>query len=494
MRISSIKKLFKTEKSKPDKKRGKRHRDENREIGIITYAFLSVFIALIVYLGLYVQFKSRSVVNNPYNKRQHILEEKLIRGDIVTKNGDILATSVNGADGSYERVYPYENMFAHVVGFSTHGVLGVESSQNFRLLECSNNPLLRVENDLSGKKNTGDTIVTTLNLDMQKAAYEGLGNNKGAVIAMNAKTGEILAAVSKPDFDPNYINDNWDYLNSSEVDNPLLNRVFLGLYPPGSTFKIVTTLEYIREHKNDFKDYSFDCNGSFAYEGTVINCFHGQSHGKVDFTESFAKSCNSSYANISSKLDREEFGRTCDDLLFNEELPGLFSSSKGITNINGKSSTDDLLQSGIGQGKTLASPAQMAYITSAIVNGGILMEPTVVSKICSSTGRDVEIFECKEYRRLMEKDESDILFELMRSVVTDGTASKLKDTNGYFAGGKTGSAEYSSNKSLSHAWFTGYATDNSDYIVVTVIVEGGGSGGEKAVPIARSVFDAYYDK
>lgn len=472
----------------------KHKRDENREIGVLTYAFLFAFIAIIIYVGVFTQSKSRDVINNPYNKRQHLLEERLIRGDIVSRNGTILATTIVSDEGAVERFYPFKKVFSHVVGYSTNGVLGIESIDNFKLLECDDSIVIRVKNDLSGEKNHGNTVVTTLDERLQKAAYEALGDKKGAIIVMNPTNGDILASVSKPDFDPNLINENWEMLNQEGNDSPLLNRTYLGKYPPGSTFKIVTALEYIKENYSNYKEYAYDCYGTFSYKGSEINCYHGQAHGEVDFNLSFAKSCNSSFANIASTLRKAKFKETCEDLLFNKELPLPFSYSKGVTDITEYSTTDDILQTGIGQGKTLVSPAQMCLITCAIVNDGVLMQPRVVSKIESYSGKTVEKVDVREYGTLMEERYADIIKELMRDVVTDGTGTKLNKSKRYIAGGKTGSAEYSSSdKSKSHAWFTGYAQTEDDIVCVTVLVEDGGTGADSAVPVAKSVFDAYFE-
>lgn len=493
MQINNINKIIKSNKHNVSDDK-KRKRDENREIGIVTYAFVVIFLCMIAYLGYFTQFQSRDIINNTYNRRQSILEERLLRGDILARNGEILASTVYYDDDKEVRVYPYADVFAHAVGYSTRGVLGVERLVNFKLLECDDNIVTKIRNDIVGIKNKGNSAITTFDTKLQQTAYDALGKNKGAVIVMNAQTGEILAMVSKPDFNPNDIDVDvvWDELNSDNVDSPLLNRAVSGVYPPGSTFKIVTALEYLKENERSYKDYSYDCYGSFTYKGTTINCYHGQNHGDLDFHMSFAKSCNSSFANITSTLDKESFKSTCNDLLFDSELPLPFAYSKSHATISANSSMDELLQTGIGQGKTLVTPIHIALITSAIANDGILMQPYVIDEIESVNGRTIEKTRQKEYGRLLAEDDAEIMCDFMRVVVTDGTAKRLNSSDKYKAYGKTGSAEYSLDKSQSHAWFTGFASDGNDTIVATVIVECGGSGGEVAAPIAKSIFDAYY--
>lgn len=477
---------------------GKNKKDKtlaaNREILTVTYIFAALFIIMIGYVVYFTVFKSDAFINNTYNnKRAGLLAKKTVRGQIISKDGKILAKTLAGQNGEEIRDYPYGNMFAHATGFYSedNGTIGVEAVTNFSLLNSNDIITNRLKNDLEGVKNQGDTVITTFDTKIQEAAYNALGDRKGAVIAMDVRTGEILAMVSKPDFDPNHIDEVWDYINEDSDNSPLLNRACQGLYPPGSTFKIVTALEYIRENA-DVSGYEFDCTGSFEFENVRINCYHGQPHGQLDFYSSFAKSCNSSFANISSTLDRESFGNTCSELLFNRDIPCPFSFKRSGIDISGSSDSADVIQAGIGQGRTQITPIHMAMITSAVANKGILMKPMAVSEVRNIRGGTVRRYAKEEFGRLMSVDEAESLKTLMRDVITDGTGSKLKNTEGYEAAGKTGSAEYSKDKKKSHAWFTGFAPYESPEIEVTVIVEGGGSGGETAVPVARAVFDEYF--
>ena len=483
--------------NKPNKvkiRTGRHHIDSNKEIGVITYLFIALFLVMLGYLGYFTQVRSKTIINNTYNKRQALLESRLIRGDIISRDGEVLATTISDNDGGYYRSYPYRNTFAHIVGYSTHGVLGIESMENYTLLTCDANIASRIANDLGGHKNHGDNVITTLDTRMQEAAYDAMDEKKGAVVAMDVRTGEILCVVSKPDFDPNEVIGRWDRLNEDSENSPLLNRAFLGSYPPGSTFKIVTALEYLKEHNGNVSDYGFECKGSFEYKGSIINCYNEQSHGWVNFDDSFAKSCNSSFANISSLLDKRRFSDTINnDLMFNDELPLPFKYSMAYSDIGSSSTTDDLLQTGIGQGRTLISPVHMLLITSAIANDGVLMRPYIISEIQNADGGVIDRTRVREYGRLMESRYASSLQNMMRQVVVNGTGRRVFETDGYEISGKTGSAEYSSNKALSHAWFTGFAGGESPEIAVTVIVEGGGSGGAVAAPIAKRVFDAYFN-
>lgn len=171
-----------------------------------------------------------------------------------------------------------------------------------------------------GTKNTGDTVVSTLNADLQTTAYNSLGDRRGAVVALEPSTGKILALVSKPDFDPNTISENWNTLVNDETNSSLLNRATMGQYPPGSTFKVVTALDYFRT-RGSFNGFSFDCQGSITKENHTIQCYNGKVHGTEDFYTAFANSCNCAFAEIGTELGGASLLKTSEDLLFNKKLP-----------------------------------------------------------------------------------------------------------------------------------------------------------------------------
>lgn len=460
---------------------------------MIAYLFIGIFLAMIVYFTYFQVARSEQFINNPYNTRLDSFAKRVIRGDIVTDDGTLLATTTTDADGNETRKYPKGRTYAHVVGYADNGKAGLESSCNFELLRSHSFILERVVNEIEGKKNQGDTLVTTLQDDLQQAAYEALGDRKGAVVVLEPDTGKILAMVSKPDFDPNKIVTNWDAILANDDQNSvLLNRASQGLYPPGSTFKLLTTLAYIREHPKTYKNYSYDCTGSITADNYTLHCFGNSVHGKVDLKKSLAKSCNSSFANIGLSLNLQSYADTCEELLFNKLLPTGITSSMSRFSLQPDAGDSEVMATAIGQGETLVSPFHMALIVSAIQNDGVLMNPYLVARIENSDGGEVERYEASAYGRLMTEQEAKILRGMMKGVVTDGTASALASDK-YTAAGKTGSAEFGTNKGDSHAWFVGYATaKGASPVAVAVVVEGAGNGSTVGVPIAKSVFDTYF--
>lgn len=463
-----------------------------RQILFVTCLFSGLFLGLIGHITYYSATHKQELLNNSYNGRQRVLVAQNRRGSIYAADGEVLARTVVDENGEEVREYPYQNLFAHVIGYAGNGRMGVEDQANYYLIN-SNAPLSQKVNiNLEEDKYPGDDVYTTLDVNLQQVASTALGVYQGAIIVTEPDTGRILAMVSKPDFNPEEISWIWDELMADEDSSVLLNRATQGMYPPGSTFKIVTALEYIREHTDNYKSYSYTCNGSIRKGEDRIQCYHGSVHGAVNFVRSFAKSCNTSFANIGLTLDRDSFADTLSDLMFDSQLPLDMNYSRSHVDMGSEISDSDMMQVSIGQGTTGVSPMHMNMITCAIANGGTLMKPYVIERVENSAGNVIKSFNPSVYQRIISEGEAAALKELMSDVVTEGTASRL-DGLSYTAAGKTGSAEYGTVKGESHAWFTGFAPVENPEICVTIIIEGAGAGGDYAVPIAKRIFDAYFD-
>ena len=457
----------------------------------ITYLMVALFLGLAVYMGYFLQVRSEDVINNSYNARLDRFSDRIVRGKIMAGDGTVLAETQVDADGNETRGYYYGSVFDHAVGYSAKGKTGIEALANFYLLTSHVNLLEQVGNELSGRKNPGDNVYTTLDAELQQAAYAALGDRKGVVIAMEPDTGKVLAMVSKPGYDPNTLLQDWDWLtDGGNGEGQLLNRATQGLYPPGSTFKIVTALDYMREHPGGYRDYQFDCSGVYVNGDYRIKCYHGTAHGHQDFTRSFANSCNGAFSSLGLGLNLGAFRDTAKSLLFNSPLPitGLPYKQSSFQMGPG-ADTWEILQTSIGQGTTQVTPMHNAMITAAIANGGTLMKPYFLNSVETAGGEEIKKFMPASYGSLMTAGEAEGLTELMRTVVTEGTGSAVR-TDAYTVAAKTGSAEFETGKET-HAWFTGFAPVENPKLVVTVLVEEGGSGGKAAAPIARQLFDIY---
>lgn len=473
----------------PKKKKEKKAR-KNKEIFMILYTFLFLFLLCIGNIVYFLVKDSKTVINNTYNKRADLLAKTIVRGEILSKDGEKLAYSVDNGDGTETRVYPFNSMFAHVVGRFEQAKTGLEANENFTMLTSSTNLFETIYHQLSGTKMQGDNIITTLDVNLQKVAYDALGNRKGAIVVMEPSTGKILAMVSKPDYDPNTVMQNWDKLIADEENNSaLLNRATQGLYPPGSTFKFVTLLSYMRQDKN-YNDFIFDCDGEAEFGETVIHCYKNKHHGKEDLKASFANSCNTAFATIGADLDLTSYRSLADSLLFNSPLPVKFNYKQSSFSMTAGATEHEIAQTVIGQGKTLMTPLHNAMLVSAIANGGNLMTPYLVDRVENYHGTVIKKNVPKLFRSLLAVNEAEELTEYMKAVVDSGTGHALRSSK-YEAAGKTGTAEVGSDES-GHAWFIGFAPVNQPEIAVSILVENAGAASEHAVPIAKKIFDTYF--
>lgn len=472
-----------------ESKESKKKRMTNKEFARVTYIFVTLFLVLSGYLVYFNLVKSKDVVNSPYNIRQDLMAERVVRGKIVDSQGEVLAQTVVAEDGSETREYPYGDIFAHVVGYSVQGKSGLESIQNFSLLTSNAFFGEKLINEFKDEKNIGDTVVTTLNANLQQAAYRALGNNKGAVVVMEVSTGKILTMVSKPTFDPYTVSDNWEALNNDE-NSVLLNRATMGQYAPGSIFKIVTTLAYMREYP-DYADYSYYCEGEISRDGTTIPCYNHTIHGQETLADSVANSCNASFSNIGLLLDRTKWKETTKDLLFDRSLPCDLRYQESKFRLTATDPSAEVMMTAMGQGKTQVSPYHMAMITAAIANGGKLMKPYLVDQITNYAGTSVKKYMPEKYKDLMTSGEAAQLAEYMKDVVEYGTGTALAGQS-YTVAGKTGTAEVSTDGQKVHSWFMGFSNVDNPELAVCVVVEDADTASINGVSVAKQIFDAYY--
>ena len=256
-------------------------------------------------------------------------------------------------------------------------------------------------------------------------------------------------------------------------------------------------MKYTKPQLEIFQLETNDVVASSGYKSitvgdTTIHCASGKKHGEVDLEESFAESCNTSFANMMYDIDEDVFQSICDTALFNQELPIAYESMVSSFSIQ-ESDIDALkTQTAIGQGNTLVSPLHMAMLAGAICNDGVLMRPQLIERVENYKEEVIEEVGFEEYGAIFTEAQADILSQYMQSTVEYGTASKLSSDN-YTAYGKTGTAQVSSDIDDTNAWFVGYAEADGKEIAIAVIVEDSGYGSKYAVPIAKKVFDFYFE-
>jgi peptidoglycan glycosyltransferase len=459
----------------------------------IEVIFGILFAMLIGYL-VYFDYKlAPDVLNNSYNTRISANEQKVSRGSILASNGSVLAYTQVDDSGAEERVYPYGKVFSHVVGMSTRGKTGIEGLCNTWLTRSDSSVVKNAYAQLSGSRLAGNNVQTTLDVQLQKAAYLAMENNKGAIVVMEPSTGKVLAMVSKPDYNPNDAIDQWeDWLSYDSSDSVLLNRATQGLYPPGSTFKILTAIEYIREN-NDFESFRYSCSGSTTHYTSTIHCYNSTAHGYETLTKAFANSCNSAFADIGLEIDCDSLNSLAGDFLFNTEIPiGIESSNSSFT-LQGNSSVGEKMQTTIGQGKTQITPLHNAIIASTIANSGVMMKPYLVEKVMSADNKVIETYEPESLGQVITEEEAQALTGFMEEVTASGTGRSFRSTE-YKVAGKTGTAQFDETSEDDHSWFVGFAPAENPEIVVSVVLEGGYSGYDSAQEVAKKVMDAYFTK
>ena len=453
-----------------------------------------LFVGMIAYMIYFQTVKSEDILTSPYNQRQAAYSDTITRGSIIGIAGDSLAYTATDGNGAEIRVYPYGRLFAQTIGYTDFGSSGLENVLGSRLLASHTDIITQVENGINDAKNPGDNVVTYLDSYLQQKAYEALGGRKGAVVVLDADTANIIVCESQTDFDPNTIAADWDYLNTEEAGSPFLNRAFQGLYEPGSSFKILTALAFIREHPDNWQDFHFYCQGEYTSGTYTIHCSEGNVHGEEDLYSAFANSCNCAFSYIATNLlSRGALYSIASDMGFNTDLGLELPSSEPVFTMDALTQDGLSMQTAIGQGDTLTSPIQMAMIAQAVYNYGIMLKPSFLVGTVTSDGTLVERY-ASEYRgRVMSTREAGVIKQLMRGVVEAGTGTYLADLP-YNICGKTGTAEYSNESGYNHSWFVGFSNTGENDIVVVVLFEEALPGEAPALAVARSIFVNYFNR
>ncbi len=467
----------------------------NKEIRRVMYVMVALFAMLIGYFTYFNISGTKDIINNPFNSRLAKIAETVRRGSILSADGEVLAEEITEEDGSSYRYYPYGCTFAHVIGTSNINKSGVELSADFDLISTDISLMDRILNEIRGEKHPGNQVVTTLNAQLQQVAHDALGLKEGAVIALEPSTGKVLAMVSKPDYDPNTLADNYEEIINDTESKVLLNQSTQGKFTPGSIFKIVTLTAYLRSGgKAD--NYEYDCDGAISLltdEGDTssIRCYDGEVHGTVDLRESFADSCNASFANIGLNTGAANLKKTAEDLLFNKRVPSAFSTTASSFSLGSSDSEWLIGATAIGQGNTTITPMHAAILAAAIANDGVFMKPYVIDRVQNDNGEKLSQNLPEKGGQLFSGSEAALLQDYMEAVVTEGTGYNLS-WRSYTCAGKTGTAEVSGRGN--NAWFIGYAPAEDPQIAVCVLVEDAGTASSETVPIAGEIFDAYFEQ
>lgn len=454
-----------------------------RNIVKVAVVVISTFFIVIAYLTYLQVYKADYLLNHPRNKRLQILGEVVTRGRILDDTGRVLAETVK-ANGEEKRLYPYGEVTGNLTGYLSkrYGLWGLEMSHN--------KALLGLEGAFTGddfwaikklsRSPRGNDIVLSIDAELQKKAYNMLGDRKGAIVAIEPSTGRVLAMASKPSYSPENIGDRWESL-ISDPDSPLLNRASQGLYPAGSIMKVVTAAGILKKIPETI-NRTFDAPGYIIIEGKRIE--DKQAQGKINFFQAFEKSSNFVFATIGLELGAQAFLQTVSDFGVNKRIPFDVRSEPGRIPAPETMSKLELGETAIGQGRILVTPLHMALVASAVANKGQIMAPTLVDSIVTYDGDVRKTFQPRILWEPVQRAVTDQLRELMVSAVAKGTG-KPASAPGLQVAGKTGTAQNPHGQP--HAWFIGFAPADNPLVAVAVIVENAGAGSQEAAPIAREI-------
>ncbi len=452
-----------------------RNNSLRRNISALLLVFIVLFSGLIIYLGYVVFMYGERWFVTPYNPRIQNMKTTIDAGDILDREGlPLLYTDDD------EREYIDDKdirlSVAHIIGDGYGLTYGAQTFFAKYLFGFDKGSIERISDLLSGKERQGSDIVLTINAKLCETARDALGESDGAVVVMDYKTGEILASVSKPSFDPS----DMSMFLEGGGESELVNRAFAGLYPPGSTFKLITAAALI---ENDMADFKTNCQGSADINGEKIACL-GE-HGDIDLQGAIEHSCNTYFAEASQLLGAVAIEKEANKFLFNKEL--LFDDVvMGESVFEAAKNDGDTAWSAIGQYHDLVTPLHACMIAGCIANDGVMMEPKLLLEVSGSSGASHKLSPVVAAKPMKDTKK---LKQMMISVVQSGTGTGAA-VEGYTVGGKTGTAEvFGENENADHAWFVGFVDDDEHPLAVAVIMEKTGSGGKNAAPAAKKVLE-----
>ncbi|HEX3279008.1 MAG TPA: penicillin-binding transpeptidase domain-containing protein, partial [Thermoleophilaceae bacterium] len=474
----------------------------NVQIRQVYGLFIALFALLIGFTTYWSVLDANSLADNPANRRELIKEQTIPRGLIFADDGHtriaVNRSERRGGTRVFVRQYPTGGLFAHPIGYSflQNGRRGLEETRNDDLAG-KRNEFESIFAGLEGRDREGDDVVTNLDVKGTQAAVQGLAGRKGAVVAIEPQTGKVRVMVSIPEYDPNRIPTDFHALDT-DPNKPTFNRSTQELYPPGSTFKVVTATAAL-DTGAVTPDSVFDGSSPRTISGQPLFNSGGENFGSISLTTALTNSVNTVFAQVGEKVGRatlveymKRFGFFTDPEL---DYPSDQMVPSGIRR-NGREYVQDGFDVGrvaIGQGglegAIEASPLQMAEVAAAIANKGRLMKPRLTDRIVAKDGRVVDRIQPDLQSEVMKPETAAQLTDMMRRVVEEGTGQEVR-LEGVEVAGKTGTAEIGANREFTQPWFICFAPIDNPRIAVAVTLErqpAGSFGGTVAAPIAKSV-------
>ncbi|MGI8807679.1 MAG: peptidoglycan D,D-transpeptidase FtsI family protein [Acidimicrobiales bacterium] len=474
-----------------------------RRLGIV---LLVLFSALFIQLNYLQVIQANDLNNHPANSRAVVRDFVQPRGVIQTSDGTVIAQSVPSNDAfKLQRQYPLGPLFAHVTGYFsfTYGSEGVEKEYNDALTgkvsQNSFNP-----RDLLLDRDKTANVTLTLSKSLQEVATQQLGDRKGSVVALDPRSGAILAFVDYPTYDPNTLSSHdqdavrqaWTELNA-DTDKPLLPRTYRERYPPGSSFKVVTTAAGLATGTASPAQPVYPSLRELLLPnagGQTLQNFGGSACGGP-LPEALRVSCNTAFAQLGLDLGAQKLSAAADAFGFNKVPPvDLPFGAASFFPAAGAFARDQpgLAKSAIGQQNVSATPMQMALVAAGIANNGVIMTPHVLAEVRDTEGAVIQRYDAKPWLTAVPPNVAQTTRDMMVGVVAGGSGTRAQ-IPGVAVAGKTGTAQTGLDKS--HVWFVAFAPADAPRVAVAVMLEDQPStteatGGALAAPIAQAVMRA----
>lgn len=479
----------------------------NRPLRRVTIVVVALFVALFASTSTLQVFAASSLNADSRNTRTLYASFSTQRGAIIVGQEAIAQSVASDDDWQYLRTYSSPEMYSAITGYFTltQGITGLEYSLNSYLSGTTGSQFFtQVNNLITGQKAQGASVTLTIDQKVQQAAWDALGDNQGAVVALNPQTGAIIAMVSKPGYDTNLLasHDTASVISEyntllNDPSDPLFNRAIGGdLYVPGSTFKLVVATAAL---ENGYTmDSTFANPASLTLPNTTTSIQNstsgkcgGISSDTVTLKQALQYSCNIPFAELGLALGQDKIKAVADAYGFDDtvDIPMTSTASQYPTGMDDA----ETMMSAFGQYNVRVSPLQMAMISAAIANGGTEMYPNIVKQIRSSTLDTLEDFTPTVYATPISSTVASTLTSMMVNNVDNGYASSAK-IDGVSVAGKTGTAQNGVGQKYTLS-FTGFAPSTDPQVAVAVFVENqDASSNEIAAPIAKKVMEAVLNK
>ncbi len=474
----------------------------NRPI-VHLYGLVALLFALLVaFTSRWTIFEASSLRANRLNARRVLEQERIDRGMILAADGTVLARSVRGREGTYQRVYPTGELFAHAVGYSfiypDLGQTGLERYRNAALNGENQTNLQTILDQLQGTRPQGQNVATTLDPKAQRVAIAALDGHRGAIVALDPRTGAVKVMASTPGFDPNALRSPRAYeaLTRETQANRLVNRATQFGYAPGSTFKVVTATAAI-DTGAFTPESTLSGRDNVLISGIPLQNDDNESFGQISLTEALAKSVNTVWAQVAERLGKRTMARYMDRFGFNRkpelDYPAEQMSSSGeylgSRLLRPTNPRVDVGRMGIGQDKLEVVPLQMAEVAAAVANRGVLLVPHLTGRIVDADGRTVERVTPRVQSVVMKRSTAAAVTSMMEAVVNEGTGTEAQ-IPGIQVAGKTGTAQTQIGTAINNVWFIAFAPAANPTVAIAVTLqEVPGLAGVYAAPVARRVME-----